>query len=132
MQIYIELFSLEKRMDRFNGIQEYHPFKRRFSFPVEFITKFNLFGELSYSEKVFYCYLHHKLGECGLKDENGMYVIIPREEMADFFGVTGKTIGVWMKKLMEYRLVRRERHGFLDVSKIYVADLDKVIEGMNR
>lgn len=81
-------------MDRFNGIQEYHPFKRRFLFPVEFITKFNLFGE-----------------------------------MADFFNVTGKTIGVWMKKLMEYGLVRRERHGFLDVSKIYVADLDEIIEG---
>lgn len=116
-------------MDKFNSIQEYKRFKHPFLFPAEFITKANLFGDLTYSEKIFYCYLHHKLGECGLKDENGMYITIPREEMADFFEVTGKTIGVWMRKLMEYGLVRRGRHGFLDVSKTYVADLDEIIEG---
>nr|DAG38211.1 MAG TPA: replication initiator protein [Caudoviricetes sp.] len=116
-------------MDKFNSIQEYKRFKHPFLFPTEFITKANLFSDLTYSEKIFYCYLHYKLGECGLKDENGMYVTIPREEMADFFEVTGKTIGVWMKKLMEYGLVCRGRNGFLDVSKTYVADLDEIIEG---
>lgn len=119
-------------MDKFNSIQEYKRFKHPFLFPVEFITKANLFGDLTYSEKIFYCYLHHKLGECGLKDENGMYVTISREEMADFFQVAGNTIRVWMKKLMEYGLVRRERHGFFNVSKIYVADLDEIIKGENQ
>lgn len=40
-------------MDKFNSIQEYKQFKHPFLFPVEFITKANLFGDLTYSEKNF-------------------------------------------------------------------------------
>ena len=91
-----------------------------------------IFNDISYEEIILYTLLDDKMRSCygnpDFGDENGTFILFKQKEISGLLHVPERTLRDWFRKLEEHYLIKTQKRGLGLPQKIYLRDIDDLIQ----